>query len=199
MRIETKAVAEKAEVRCPSCSNVLLAVTPGDHRAPDGGYVIEDGDSIYGVWEGLDEAERSRSWDAALSVGTCRKCSERYFFANIAFVEADRSDRVQEHLYQNLPTGPETNFECSIVDDEGRNPRSWIMNEWDSAVGTIHHHWLGPWKRDDHRGVEREWGVTARRSPYGNILDSGAAASAALSIWKQLRDLNAARSRKVAG
>jgi hypothetical protein len=190
MHIEATPIVDEFFVRCPSCSNPLLAATPDQSKVPDGGYVIEDGDTIFAVWQGLSEAERARSWDAALGVGTCRACTSRYYFANLGFTEAARSDLAMEYLYQNLDPGPKTNFVCSAIGGPSDIPAKWLMYQWNTTIGIVQHHYLGPWILERPEEVETECGVTACRPIEGEETHWDHVAEVALSLWSELRRLS---------
>lgn len=194
MRIEATLVTAEFSIRCPSCSNPLLVSTRNQTKAPDGGYIIDDGDSILGVWWGLCEAERERAWDASLGAGTCRSCGSRYYFANLGFTEAAKTDRVEEYLHQNLDPGLETNFVCSAVDGPSGVPAEWLMHQWNTEIGLVQHHYLGPWFLSHPEEVETESGITACHSTPGGDTHWDHVSMVALSLWSELRRLSAEHS-----
>ncbi|NTF16936.1 hypothetical protein G6L37_00655 [Agrobacterium rubi] len=185
MIIKTTPVTE-FNVRCPSCNNILLACTAHDSKVPDGGYLIQDGDSIYAVWQGLSEEERARSWDAGLSVGTCRGCEEGYYFANVCLSDAPKSRLVQEYLYQNLNMGPETNYVCS-TGNETDGKVDWLMNEWKTKIGLVQCHYLGPWRLPSMEDFMAEDDATACMTTGSVESEWDGAARATLSLWNEMR------------
>jgi hypothetical protein len=198
MRIQTTAVTDEFSIRCPSCSTPLLVSTPNHSKVPDGGYIIDDGDSIFGVWQGLSEAERARAWDAAFSAGACRSCGTRYYFANLGFSEAERSDLVQEYLYQNMDPSPETNFVCSAADGPADLPAEWLMHQWQTEIGIVQHHYLGPWILERPEEVETEYGITACRPSESGDTHWHHVSRMALAAWPELRRICAEHTARAA-
>lgn len=194
MRIEATPVTDEFSIRCPSCSNPILVSTLHQSKVPDGGYIIDDGDSIFGVWQGLSEADRARAWDAALGAGSCRSCGCRYYFANLGFTEAANTDLAEEYLHQNLDPGPETNFVCSAVDGPSDVPAEWLMHQWKTEIGIVQHHYLGPWLLSHPEEVETECGITACHSTPGGDTHWDNASRVSLSLWSELRRLSAEHS-----
>jgi hypothetical protein len=198
MRIEAIPVATEFAIRCPACSNPLLASTPHASKVPDGGYVIDDGDNIFGVGRGLSNEERARAWDAALGAGTCRSCGTRYYFANIGLSEAERSDLVQEYLYLNLDPGPETNFVCSAVGGPSDLPAEWLMHQWSTEIGIVQHHYLGPWILTHPEDVDTEYGICACSPTEGGDTHWDQAARVVLALWSELRRLSSEHTARAA-
>lgn len=186
MRIHTKPVTGLFHICCPSCGNHLLEATETASKVPDGGYIIQDGDNIFGVWEALSETERLRGWDAALCVGTCRSCGERYYFANLGFSEAPLAD-VQEYLHLNVDPGPETNYICSIDDGNSGTSPDWLMHEWNTQDGLVQHHYLGPWPLTYPEDVENENGVSACAPALDGETHWDHATRVSLAAWTELR------------
>ena len=161
MKIDKQPLDCAHHLLCPSCGKPVYVAHPDKGEVPGGGTWLRDGDTIGGLYQMLSEAQKSPSaFDYELMVGGCRACGADYYVALASFMNASYND-VEHYLLFNTKLGSERNFICSLLDAVDGVPSQWLMHEYSTPKGLMHHHVFGPWALESPEGVIGNYGVSA--------------------------------------
>lgn len=149
---------------CPGCGHVLLRTfRAGDPEVPGRKTWLSDGDTIPGILESLSkEQEERNAFDFHLFVGNCPSCGEDYYVVHAVFIDAEKTDELDDFLNFNVPMDKSSNFVCTLVNSTKGLPKQWIMGEYRTPEGPMHDHMFGPFRLDSpEKIIHPEWGVMA--------------------------------------
>jgi len=138
---------------CPSCGKPVYLAHSDRSEVPGGGAWLRDGDTVGGLYQMLSDAQRNPSaFHYELMVGGCRSCGEDYYVTLISLMDAAYED-VEAYLSFNKALGPERNFLCAMQAPTDGVPSQWLLHEYSTQSGLMHHHVFGPWALKDSEGV----------------------------------------------
>lgn len=170
---------------CPACKAPVLIAYPDRCEVPDGGYWLNDGDTVaapHGVI--VDEPGTGIKHDVELLVGACRTCGADYYVAQAGLISAAR-EVAQPYLSENVERGPQRNRLCSRSYVDAVEV-SWLLEEYATPEGLLHAHTFGPWRLTDRDAVVGPYGVSSCAS-HGLSGSWGDAAALLLEVWPDLR------------
>lgn len=155
MNISKLPILKSHALACPSCGKPVYVAHPTDTEVPGGGTWLRDGDTIGGLWNMLSEAQKKPSAFAyELMVGGCRSCGKDYYVALASFMDGDE-EAAQDYLRFNVELGPVRNYLCSLPTTQ------WLLSEYETPIGVMHHHTFGPWALKSADGVIGRYGVSS--------------------------------------
>lgn len=186
--IQSSVLTQAHALVCPSCGEPVFVAHPDRSEVPGGGTWLRDGDTVGGLYQLLTDEQRTPSaFDCELLVGGCRSCGNDYYVTVASFMDADY-EAVDAYLCFNTDLGPERNFLCSLQAPSEGVPTQWVMHEYSTQVGLMHHHVFGPWALEDTDGVIGPHGVSM--CGHGAVADPWANARTLLhTTWDALRVL----------
>lgn len=167
---------------CPSCGTSLLHVYPDRSETPNRELWLTDGDIILGLHNRLKEEDKithSISASHELLIGCCYVCASDYFVIETLLVYASvefDSDYADIYFRRNGDRGQEINriglYESNLAE------QTWWVSQFDTPLGPLLHHSIGPFPLLDKSMVSGPFGVMAC-----------ATASGAASPWTFASDL----------
>ena len=176
---------------CPWCGHVLLRTLPHGFDVPGRETWLRDGDTILGVWESLtEEQEKRNAYDFHLSVGDCPSCKKDYYTIEASFIDADKTDELDEFLNHNVPGMSDlvSNSCCTLVDGQEGLQSQWTMEEFRTPEGPMHAHMFGPFRLDSPEAIiHPEYGVMACTGGEADPWKHGE--SIILSLFDDLRKI----------
>lgn len=185
------------QLPCPACGDTTLSVERHEMWTPRGGYFCTDGDTIFGVWERLSEAQRQPStFRLDLSVGQCPHCWARHFTVGTNLIhsaaqeDSEEHRQLVEHLYGCVEPQGQENFICEISEPIEGLPRQWLLEETWTPQGPMHEHTFGPFALGNPSEVEGPCGVSACSGSGGGAWKFGG--DLLVAMWDSLRAFNRA-------
>lgn len=155
MTITKVPLSNSHALTCPSCGKPIYVAHPADTEVPGGGTWLRDGDTIGGLWDMLSDVQKvPETFDYELMVGGCRSCGNDYYVALASFMEGDKEE-THDYLLFNADPGAVRNYICS------RDDMRWLLSEYETPIGVMHHHTFGPWALKSPDGVIGRYGVSS--------------------------------------
>lgn len=178
------------ELLCPSCEKCVYKVYRNKTEVPGGGYWLQDGDTIPGLYEILTDIQKSEiAFDYELLVGKCKNdSSQNNFYVITAGFMFGEQDDVEEYLFFNKKMDSVTNYICSLeyVVENNLCVDEFILQRFETPLGAMHHFIFGPFMLDEVDNVVGGYGVTACQSDTDNMPWSHAK-QLLLSRWDIMR------------
>lgn len=174
---------------CPSCGHVLLRTLPHGFDVPGRKTWLSDGDTILGVWKSLTKEQKKRNaYDFHLFVGDCPSCKQDYYTIQAIFINAEKTDELDDFLNHNVPMDLVSNSLCTLVERQEGLPKQWIMEEYRTPEGPMHDHMFGPFRLDSPEEIiHPEYGVMACTGGEADPWKHGE--SLILSLFDDLRNI----------
>lgn len=203
MNIKKQSLHDSHTLVCPSCSKPIYVAHPDSSEVPGGGTWLRDGDSVGGLWQMLSDVQKTPSAFACeLMVGGCRACGTDYYVATASFMDGSL-EKAEDYLYFNTKLGSELNYLCRGLIPESHSPVEspatetvmpieWLLHEYSTPIGLMHHHIFGPWALKDADGVVGEYGVSSGGCgcKNGSVAEPWVhARNLLLTMWDDLRAL----------
>lgn len=183
---------------CPSCGNVLLTMDPCGVHVPGRETWLRDGDTILGIYGRLSpEQHKHGAFWFSLCVGDCPACKKDYYTIEGSFIDADRTDELDDFLCFNARMDLLSNSVCTLVEGPDGFPKCWTLSEYriPNSDLLMHSHMFGPFSLDSPEGViHPEYGVMACSGSGADPWEHGE--DLILTLFDDLRALVRERTKK---